>query len=80
MDVRAMRAFINTRTVRASTDVTRDSDSDGMIGFDLHAERSVYTSAAGGSADSAPPAAAADAIAMIGVDIGVDVRARCDGY
>jgi len=47
-----------------------------MIGFDLHAERSVYTSAAGGGADGAPPPAAADGFANTGVDIG----AGCDGY
>ena len=80
MDVRALSAFTHPRSVRTSIDVTRDSDSDGMIGFDFRAERSVYTSAAGGSADSAPPPAAADAFAEIGVDIGVAVSARCDGY
>ena len=71
-----MRAFTNARTVRASIDVTRDSGSDGMIGFDLHAERSVCTSAAGGGADGAPPPAAADGFANTGVDIG----AVWDGY
>ena len=46
-----------------------------MIGDDFHAERSVFTSAVGGGTDGAPPAAAADAIAIIGFDIGAD----CDG-
>ena len=46
---RQRRAFINVREMKAFIDATHDSDfdSDGMVGDDFNAERSVYTDDAG---------------------------------